>query len=343
MARERVVIAVIGPLFDGRMTEGRERLERAGATLVQARGPGEDDVIASCIDADIVMVLAQLPFTERVFASLPRLAFLMQCTVGYDRVDLAAATRHGIVVANSPLFCLEEVSDHAAMLLLACARKLPHQVHVLHRQGWHRPAAVEQMGPIYRIRGKTLGFVAFGKIARLTAEKMAGFGMTYLAHDPYLSPADVRPWNVELVSLDELCRRSDFVSMHALLNESTRGMFGEGQFRAMKPTAYFVNTSRGGTVDELALIRALRGGWIAGAGLDVLDQEPPDPANALLGLPNALLTPHTAGYSEDSMADNRRQSVDKVLGFLEGRWPDTVVNPEAKAGARARARAFVRG
>jgi D-3-phosphoglycerate dehydrogenase len=343
MARERVVIALIGPLFAGRMTEGRERLERAGATLVQARGPGEDDVIASCIDADIVMVLAQLPFTERVFASLPRLALLMQCTVGYDRVDLAAATRHGIVVANSPLFCLEEVSDHAAMLLLACARKLPHQIHALHRQGWHRPAAVEQMGPIYRIRGKTLGFVAFGKIARLTAEKMAGFGMTYLAHDPYLSPADVRPWNVELVSLDELCRRSDFVSMHALLNESTRGMFGETQFRAMKPTAYFVNTSRGGTVDELALIRALREGWIAGAGLDVLDQEPPDPANPLLGLPNALLTPHTAGYSEDSMADNHRQSVDKVLGFLEGRWPDTVVNPEAKAGGRARARAFVRG
>jgi len=343
MAREPVVIAVMGPLFAGGMTEGRERLERAGATLVQARGPGEDEIIASCVDADIVMVLGQLPFTERVFASLPRLAFLMQCTVGYDRVDVAAATRHGIIVANSPLFCLEEVSDHAAMLLLACARKLPHQIHALHRHGWHRPTAVEQMGPTYRIRGKTLGFVAFGKIARLTAQKMAGFGMAYLAHDPYLAPVDVRPWNVELVSLDELCRRSDFVSMHALLNESTREMFGEAQFRAMKPTAYFVNTSRGGTVDERALIRALREGWIAGAGLDVLNQEPPDPANPLLGLPNALLTPHTAGYSEESMADNHSQSVDKVLGFLQGRWPDTVVNREAQAGARARARAFVRG
>jgi D-3-phosphoglycerate dehydrogenase len=341
MRQNRVVIAVIGPLLDGdHATEARQRLERAGATVVRAQGPGEDDVVASCADAEVVMVLGQVPFTERVFASLPRLALLMQCTVGYDRIDVAAATRHGVVVANSPRFCLEEVSDHAAMLLLALARKLPHQIHTLRHHGWHRPAAVEQMGPIHRIRGKTLGFVAFGKIARLTADKMTGFGMTYLAHDPYLSPADARPWKVELVALDELCRRSDFVSMHALLNESTRRMFGEAQFRAMKATAYFVNTSRGGTVDELALIRALREGWIAGAGLDVLDREPPDPANPLLSMPNVLLTPHTAGHSEDAMAENREQSLERVLGFLQGRWPDTALNPEVKAGAPARARAI---
>src|SRR5262245_34719836 len=341
MAQQRSVVAVIGPLFEeGPSSEARharERLERTGATIVRAHGPGEDDVIASCANADVVMILGQALFTELVFASLPRLSFLMQCTVGYDKIDVAAATRHGVIVANSPLFCIEEVSDHAAMLLLACARKLSHQNESLHVHGWHRQAAVDKMGPVYRIRGKTLGFVAFGKIARLTAQKMAGFGMTYLAHDPYLSPADVRPWNVELVSLDEVCRRSDFVSMHALLNGSTRRMFGESQFRAMKSTAYFVNTSRGGTVDELTLIRALREGWIAGAGLDVLDQEPPDPANPLLGMPNVLLTPHTAGYSEDSMADNHRQSVDTVVGFLEGRWPDTVINPAVKASARARA------
>jgi D-3-phosphoglycerate dehydrogenase / 2-oxoglutarate reductase len=343
MPQQRVKIAVIGPLLGaGDATEGRERLERAGATVVQARGPGEDDIIASCADAGVVMVLGQVPFTERVFASLPRLAFLMQCTVGYDRVDVAAATRHGVVVANSPRFCLEEVSDHAAMLLLAVARKLSHQIQTLGKHGWHRPSAVEQMGSLRRVRGQTLGFVAFGKIARLTAEKMAGFGLTYLAHDPYLSPADVRPWKVELVSLDELCRRSDFVSMHALLNQSTRRMFGEAQFRAMKATACFVNTSRGGTVDELALIRALREGWIAGAGLDVLEQEPPDPANPLLSMPNVILTPHTAGHSEDAMADNREQSLAQVLGFLKGRCPDTALNPEVEGSAPARGRAISR-
>jgi len=125
--------------------------------------------------------------------------------------------------------------------------------------------------------------------------------------------------------------------MHALLNAETRRMFGEAQFRAMKPTAYFVNTSRGGTVNEAALVRALREGWIAGAGLDVLEQEPPDPENPLLGLPNVLLTPHTAGHGVDAMADNRRQTIDGVVRFLGGEWPPAIVNPEVKPHARARA------
>lgn len=330
-------VAVIGPLLDGDGSAARHRLANAGATVVPARGGSEDELIASCADADVVMCLGLAPFTDRVFATLPKLVLLQQCTVGYDRVDVDAATRHGVMVANSPLFCIEEVSDHAAMLILACARKLPHQLHAVARHGWSRPAAVQQMGPVYRVRGKTLGFVGFGKIARLTAEKLRGFAMTYLAHDPYLAPEQVRPWSVELVSLEDLCRRSDIVSMHALLNASTRRMFGEAQFRAMKPTAYFVNTSRGATVDEAAMIRALREGWIAGAALDVLEKEPPDPDNPLLGLPNVLLTPHTAGYGVDSLADNRRQSVDEVVRVLGGEWPAALLNPEVKPTARSRA------
>jgi D-3-phosphoglycerate dehydrogenase len=332
------VVAVIGSLLDDGPPEERQRLEGAGVRLIRAHGPGEDDLVASCDEAEVVMVFGQVRFTERTFVRLPRLALLMQCTVGYDQVDVAAATRHGVLVANSPFFCIEEVSDHAAMLLLACARKLPHQVHALARRGWDRPAAVEQMGEVHRLRGQTLGFVAFGKIARRTAEKMVGFGMRYLAHDPFLSAADVRPWHVELVSLDELCRRSDFVSMHGLLNESTRRMFGEAQFRAMKRSACFVNTSRGGTVDEDAMVRALREGWIAGAGLDVLEHEPPDSGSPLLGFANVLLTAHTAGHSEEAMADDRRQSVDQVLRFLEGKWPETLVNPDVKSAARLRNR-----
>jgi D-3-phosphoglycerate dehydrogenase len=220
------------------------------------------------------------------------------------------------------------------MLLMACARRLPHQVDAFRHHGWNRPPAVEAMGPVRRMREQTLGFVGFGKIARLTAEKMAGFGMRYLAHDPYLTPEAVRPWRVELVSLDELCRSSDFISMHALLNAETRRLFGAAQFGAMKPTAYFVNTSRGGTVDEAAMTQALREGRIAGAALDVLEQEPPHPDNPLLTLPNVLLTSHTAGHGVGSMADNRQQSVDQVLRFLEGLWPTALVNPEAKVHAR---------
>jgi D-3-phosphoglycerate dehydrogenase / 2-oxoglutarate reductase len=330
----RRLIANIGVLLDGAPT-ARERLIAAGAGVVEARGGTEEELITTCADAEVVMGLGQFPFTERVFASLPRLQFLMQCTVGYDRVDVDAATRHGVLVANSPYFCIEEVSDHAAMLLLACTRKLPHQVHAFHRHGWSRPPAVEAMGSVKRMKGQTLGFVGFGKIARLTAEKLSGFRMTYVAHDPFLTPEAVRPWNVELVPLDELCRRSDYISMHALLNAGSRHMFGAAQFQAMKPTAYFVNTSRGGTVDEAALIQALREGRIAGAALDVLEQEPPHPDNPLLTLPNVLLTAHTAGHGEGSMADNRQQSVDQVLRFLGGRYPTVLVNPEVKTHPRA--------
>jgi D-3-phosphoglycerate dehydrogenase len=258
--------------------------------------------------------------------------------VGYDRVDVAAATRLGILVSNTPLFCVEEVSDHAAMLILACARNLAPQIGAMARHGWSRPHAVQAMPRTLRLRGKTLGFVGFGRIARLTANKLRGFGLRYLAHDPYVTPEEAARFAVELVSLDTLCRQSDFVSMHARLDAGSRRMFGEAQFSAMKPTAYFVNTSRGGTVDEAAMTRALRERWIAGAGLDVLEREPPDPDSALLALPNALLTCHTAGHGLDSMADNRRQSVDEVVRFLGGEWPTTLVNPEVKPHARARAR-----
>ena len=329
----RRLIVNIGVLLDG-PADARDRLTSAGVAVVDGRGGSEDEILASCGDAEVIVGLGQFPFTDRVFAGLPRLQLLMQCTVGYDRIDVGAATHHGVLVANSPRFCIEEVSDHTVTLLMACARRLPHQIDAFRRHGWSRPPAVEAMGPVRRMREQTLGFVGFGKIARLTAEKMAGFGMRYLAHDPYLTPEAVRPWRVELVSLDELCRSSDFISMHALLNAETRAMFGAAEFAAMKPTAYFVNTSRGGTVDETAMTHALREGRIAGAALDVLEQEPPHLDNPLLTLPNVLLTAHTAGHGAGSMRDNRQQSVDQVLRFLDGLWPTALVNPEVKTHAR---------
>jgi D-3-phosphoglycerate dehydrogenase len=332
MADQPLTVAIIaGGAAPGPISE---RLEQAGARVVPAEGTSEERVIATCAEADVVMVFGLAPFGRRAFESLPRLRYVQQCTVGYDRIDVAAATEHGVMVANSPLFCLEEVSDHAVMLIMGCARKLSHQLHAAGSAGWDRQAAVEAMGPVFRLRGQTVGFVAFGKIARLTAEKLSGFGVRCLAYDPYLKPEQVRQWKVELVSLDELCRRSDFVSMHALLNDQTRHLFGQAQFRAMKPTAYFVNTSRGATVDEAALIQALREGWIAGAGLDVMEVEPPAPDNPLLTMDNVLWTPHTAGYSVDAQADNAAQTTDEVLRVLAGEPPRALVNREVLALAR---------
>lgn len=313
-----------------------ERLEAAGARVVDGEGTSEERIIATCAEADVVMVYGLSSFTERVFTALPSLKYVQQCTVGYDWIDVDAATRHGVMVANSPLFCLEEVSDHAVMLIMAMARKLRHQLHAAAASGWDRQTAVEQMGPIYRMRGKTVGFVAFGKIARLTAEKLSGFGMSFLAYDPYLKPEQIKQWKVELVSLDELCKQSDFISMHALLNDGTRHMFGRDQLRAMKKSAYFVNTSRGATVDEAALIEALREGWIAGAGLDVMEHEPPASDNPLLTMPNVLWTPHTAGYSVEAGADNLRQTTDEVLRVLGGEPPRALVNPTVLPHARLR-------
>jgi D-3-phosphoglycerate dehydrogenase len=333
-------VAVIGPLFDPpEAAADRARLEQSGATVRLGRPMTEGELIRDCGGAEIIMSLAHPPFTDKVFAALPQLVFLQQCSVGFDKVDVPAATRHGVSVANSPTFCIEEVAETASMLLLACARRLARQIHAGRAQGWTRPAAVEAMGRTGRLKGQTLGFVAFGKIARLTAERMRGFGLRYLAYDPYLKPADVAAWGVELVSLEELCRQSDLVSMHALLNDATRGFFGEAQFRAMKPTACFVNTSRGATVDEAALIRALEEGWIAGAGLDVLQQEPPRPDNPLLRHPGVIWTPHTAGHSDRSVAENRRDSVDEVLRVLGGEWPRALINPAVRANARFRAHA----
>ena len=176
----------------------------------------------------------------------------------------------------------------------------------------------------------TLGFIAFGAIARLTAHKLRTFGMRYLAHDPYLDPAVIREHGAEPVSLEELCRQADIISMHALLNEETRGMLREEHFRLMRPTAWVVNTSRGATIDERALIEALRAGWIDGACLDVVENEPAAADNPLLSLPNVLVTPHTANYSDHGRADQIRQATDQVLRVLGGEWPTALVNPKVK-------------
>lgn len=337
MVESRWRVAVFGPLLGSDAPEAHAAIAAAGGEIVIAE-PGEtdavarlteDDIIADAAGAQIVTCMGLAPFTERVIASLPTLRFIQRSLIGYDRIDLEAATRHGVMVANSPLFCIEEVSDHAAMLILACARRLPHQQSALREHGWSRDRVVEAMGPTFRLRGRTLGFVAFGRIARLTAAKLRGFGMTYLAYDPYLPVEQIAEHGAEPVSLDELCRRSDIVSMHALLSAETRAMFGEAQLRAMRPTACFVNTSRGATVDEAALIRALREGWIAGAGLDVLAQEPPEPGNPLLTMANVIVTPHLANVGEDGTADNRVQSTEEIVRVLRGERPRWLLNPAA--------------
>jgi len=229
--------------------------------------------------------------------------------VGFDQIDIEAATDLGIVVTHVPDYCTDEVSDHALALLLALHRRVPWLDSAIKAGGWNqapvygggRPAsfhAGEVPGPPRPLRGQTLGIIGFGRIGRRVAEKARGFGLRLLAHDPYPPANAGESFGVQLVDLDHLLAEDDLVTIHCLLNNGTRGLLGAMAFARMKPTAILVNTARGPIVDSGALIAALHSGQLAGAALDVTDPEPPARDSPLFALPNLLLTPHTAYYSD---------------------------------------------
>ena len=250
---------------------------------------------------------------------------------GFDKIDHEAAAERGIMVANTAGFVSEEVADHAIMLLLACARKLVVLDRSARRGDWWGHALTDLL-PMPRLYDQVLGLVGLGSIGRGTAMRARPFGLEVIAYDRYVQPWLAREARVELVdSLEELASRSDFISMHTPLNDETRHLVGESFFEAMKPTAYFINTSRGGTVDEKALIDALRNGEIAGAGLDVFEEEPAGGDNPLFAMDNVTVTPHSAGLSSESFGNAARQVGQETARILRGSLPMSLVNPEVLA------------
>src|ERR1051325_683103 len=244
------------------------------------------------IDAEIVEAGGS---EDEIIAGLQKCQVISLGSVGVDSVDVAAATARGIPVTNVPDTFIEEVADHAMMLLLAMFRRLVEQDRMVRTGRWAegRP----QLLKIPRLMGQTLGFVAFGHVARAVAVRAKPFGLRLLAYDPYIEELKMSEYGVEPVGLDELLQQSDFVSMHAPSTADAHHLLTERHFRQMKKTALFINTGRGPTVDELALIKALQEGWIAGAGLDVLEKEPPGDNNPLLRMDNVILTAHVASAS----------------------------------------------
>jgi len=228
---------------------------------------------------------------------------------------------------NVPSYCEDEVSDHALAMLLAWARKIPHYTEEIRRGTWDWKTG----RPIHRLRGQVLGLLGFGKIARLLARKAQALGLRVIAHDPYLTSEVFAEEGVERVDFQQLLSQSDFLSVHVPLTPKTRHLINAEALAKMKPTACLINTSRGGVVDEEALIRALQKGHIAGACLDVTDPEPPDPANPLLKMPQILLSPHVAWYSEESQIDLRRKIAQDVGRALNGLLPEGLVNRELAA------------
>jgi D-3-phosphoglycerate dehydrogenase len=250
--------------------------------------------------------------------------------IGYDSVDVAAATEQGIIVCNVPEYCVEEVADHALALMLAANRHLARQDRWIRQGRWDRTG----VRPARRLEGSVLGLVAFGRIARALAAKVEGLGLEVLAFDPYVEEDVARSFGVTLVELDELLRRSDLISVHAPLTEATRHLLGEREFRLMKPGAVLVNTSRGPVVDETALIEALNDGRLMAAGLDVLEDEPLPPDSPLLELDNVIITPHVGAYSEQSVEDLYRGACEIAIDVLNQRWPASVVNPQVMGRSR---------
>lgn len=301
----------------------RQVLAEVGAELIVAKTGAEDELVALAPEADGILTNWK-PTTGNVIQAASECKVIGRTGIGVDNIDVKTATALGIVVTNVPDFCVDEVSDHAMALLLACARKIALLDRGVRDGEWDR-----DVGPsMHRIRGQTLGIIGLGKIGEALPPKAKAFGLEVLAYTPRLTPQIAQKYGVECTNLQELIARSDFITIHAPLTPETEGLIGEKELRRMKSTAYIINTSRGDIIDSTALHKALAEGWIAGAALDVLPQEPPATGEPLLGLDNILITPHAAFMSEESIYDLEVKAATAVAKVLTGQTPESIVNPE---------------
>lgn len=301
-------------------------LETVGARLLLAQTGSEEELLALVPQADAILTCFK-KVSAAVIRAGPKLQVVGRYGIGVDNIAVDEATRLGIPVTNVPAYCLDEVAEHVMALILACARQVVRYNAAVHAGTWSLRTGM----PMFRVRGRALGIVGFGKIGRTLAEKAQAFGMRVLAHAPRANPESLRAHGVQPASLEELLHEADFVSIHTPLTPATRGLMNAERLRSMKPTAYLINTARGAVIDPAALLQALREGWIAGAAVDVFDPEPIPADHPLLQLPNFIVTPHAAFYSEESIVDLETLAAQNVAAILSGRRPAALVNPEVLA------------
>ncbi len=309
------------------MVEETEELAKVNAELVGVDCTTEIEIIEATKDADAILT-GGAQMTRRIMEALPKCKVVIRYGVGYDTIDVDAATDNNIIVVNIPDTCLEEVSNHAITLLLACAKKVAFFNDSIKQGRWAECKRAQ--APMVSIHGQTLGLIGCGNIGRVTGRKAQCFSLRVLGYDPYVDKSLAKEYGITLVSLPELLKESDFVSVHTFLDKETRHLMGEKEFKQMKPTAYFINTARGSVVDEPALIKALQEKWIAGAGLDVFEKEPVAPDNPLLKMDNVVATPHSAAYSDASFKRQGTSVGQEAARVLSGRWPKNVVNKTVK-------------
>jgi D-3-phosphoglycerate dehydrogenase / 2-oxoglutarate reductase len=297
-----------------------------GIEIVAANCRNEDEVIKACQNADGI-INQYAPLSRRVIESLENCKIITRYGVGVNTIDIDAATEKGISVANVPDYCMDEVADHALAIMLSWIRKVVVANNQVKEGNWD----FKVTRPIYRLRGRTLGLIGFGKIPQALAEKVKPLGLNVIAADPYYPPQDAKRKGVTLVSLENLLELSDIISVHAPLTPATKGMLGKEQFARMKKKPLIINTSRGPVIDEGDLIEALTLGQIAGAALDVIEEEPISNRHPFLSMDNVILTPHVAWYSEEAEAEMRTKAAMGVMDVLiHKEYPKYLVNQEVK-------------
>lgn len=307
----------------------KRALEGVADRFVALKTRKPEEFLAEAADCDALLNTYAGPITADVMARMPRCKIIARYGIGVDTIDVDAATAAGIIVTNNPTYCVDEVAEHAMALLLACARKAAFYDRLVRGGSWEVPPGK----PIFRLAGATLGLVGFGNIARRVAARAAAFEIRVLFHDPFVERVQGVPGTK--VTLEELLRSSDLVSLHPPLTPQTRRLIGDEALSRMKPTAYLVNCSRGPVVDTDALVRALEARRIAGCALDTTDPEPLPDSHPLRGRDDVILTPHVAWYSEEAMRGLQAGAPAEVRRVLSGEWPVNVVNRNVKGRNRA--------
>ncbi|HEV2274823.1 MAG TPA: C-terminal binding protein [Acidobacteriaceae bacterium] len=303
----------------------RETLASMGVNLELRTLPSAEEIIRGAADAEVILVEhPTTPLNRSVIESLPRCRLIAKYGVGLDNIDVQAASERGIVVCHAPDYCVEEVSDHALMLILACARRMFVLDRHVRAGGW---SGISPDPPIRRFREQAVGLVGFGRIARRVAEKLSGWRMRVAAFDPNIGPEVYAAHGVEAASLHSLLEQSDYLSLHVPLSHATRHLLGSEEFSRMRKGSFLINTSRGAVVDEGALIAALISGQLAGAALDVTEEEPLPVDHPLRSMPQVLVTPHFGARSEEAVQSLRRTIIHSIAAFSEGFCPPFVANP----------------
>jgi D-3-phosphoglycerate dehydrogenase len=307
-------------------------LRNLGANVLKFQTHDPEQILKITRTAHAI-VCVYAPMTARIINNLQRARVIVVCGIGYDNVDIRTASEKGITVCNVPDYITFEVAEHTLALILAMTRRVTWGDKLAKNGSWRRygPSTWRKLMPITHLDGKIVGIVGFGRIGKQVAERLRAFQLEkILAYDPFVAKHACSRMGVELVDLPELMKKSDIISINALLTDQTYHLISKDEIRMMKKTSFIVNTSRGKIIDQDALVEALRENLIAGAALDVLDKEPPEGNDPILKCENVILTPHIAFASEKAVLNMKKLALEEVTRVLCGQAPRHRINPSRK-------------